>query len=176
MFELRVVGMKPTEQKQLAEKCVLTNGGTALVDESSYSFINRWSWQRHTKGYAYRSFTYGRKGERRCIQIYMHRLIARAKKGQQVDHINGDRLDNRKSNLRICSSSENAMNRKKQSGFSSRYKGVSWNSEISKWVAQIKIKGDQLSLGSFVNEISAAKAYNKAAKIHFGEFACINQL
>ncbi|MDD5189420.1 MAG: AP2 domain-containing protein [Dehalococcoidales bacterium] len=105
--------------------------------------------------------------------IYLHRLILNAKKGIQVDHINGNGLDNRKINLRVCTKAENLRNRKISKINKSGYKGVYWYRK--KWRAEIKYNGEKYYIGTFANLIEAAKAYDaKAIKLH-GEFARINK-
>ena len=94
----------------------------------------------------------------------------------QIDHINDNGLDNRRSNLRICSQSQNLMNcRKPKTLFSSKYKGVSWVQKHKRWKVSIAFKGKRKYIGHFLSEIDAAKAYNKAAEKYFGEFARLNK-
>ena len=110
------------------------------------------------------------------VRTKVHRLITACPKGMVVDHINGDKLDNRKENLRICTMSENARNSKKHAdATSSQYKGVSFAKTRGCWVAQISAYGNRITLGSYTVEVEAAKAYNKAALFYFGEFAFINK-
>lgn len=97
-------------------------------------------------------------------------------KEMQVDHINGDRLDNRKDNLRICTEKQNRQNRKKISGKTSKYKGVHWNKLNKNWRARIIINDKSIDLGSFKKEIQAAKVYNKAALTYFKEYAKLNRI
>jgi hypothetical protein len=94
----------------------------------------------------------------------------------KVDHINQDRLDNRKENLRLCTNSENCRNRGKQTNNTSGYKGVYWNKKNEAWIAAIKLHGKFYHIGCFPNKKSAAKAYNKAALIYHGEFALLNEI
>jgi hypothetical protein len=94
--------------------------------------------------------------------------------GMDTDHKNRDTLDNRKSNLRICSHQLNHGNRTKQSNNSSGYKGVLWHKQRSKWWARIQIKGKQISLGCYRDKDDAARAYDYAALKYFGEFARFN--
>lgn len=102
--------------------------------------------------------------------------------GFLVDHINQDKLDNRRSNLRLATRSHNEANKKKrrtQSGGapSSRYKGVNRVKDGRKkcWRATITYEKNQIALGSFFSEKEAGEAYNKAAKEYYGEFACLNE-
>lgn len=108
--------------------------------------------------------------------VYLHRLIMGNPKYKSIDHINGDTLDNRKENLRICTHQQNHFNRPANSNGSSKYKGVCWNKASKKWQAQIKINKKNKVLGQFVSETEAALAYNVKAKELFGEFAYINQI
>lgn len=97
-------------------------------------------------------------------------------KGESVDHINGDGLDNRRSNLRVCSHAENRRNSKKVSGrrkLASHYKGVSHPSK-NRWTASITVMWKTLHIGSFKTEIEAARAYDEAARNHHGVFARLN--
>lgn len=145
----------------------LTQGKVALVDEEIPETISGRVWYYNAgNGYAF-SITSGKT-------TYLHRLIMGAGIGQQVDHINGDKLDNRRANLRLCTHAENQHNRKKNSGTSSRFKGVYWHNVTQKWQAYIRIDGDLRYLGLFEQEEAAAKEYDRAAKLCFGEFARFN--
>ena len=108
--------------------------------------------------------------------ILMHRLIMKAKEGYEVDHINHDRLDNRRSNLRLCSHGNNKYNSSKRSTNTSGYKGVYRVAHISKWVARLQKDNKHHILGYFANKHEAAKAYNKGAKKHFGKYASLNKI
>lgn len=103
----------------------------------------------------------------------MHRLIMNTPEGMLVDHINHDCLDNRKSNLRICTHAENARNKRPVIG-TSKYKGVYWDKTNKKWEAHIRKGKDVKYLGQFKCEKKAALAYNEKAKELFGEFAYLN--
>ena len=104
----------------------------------------------------------------------MHRQILEAPKGVWVDHIDGNGLNNRKSNLRLCSATENACNRRPVPNCHSRYKGVSWHKRQKKWAVRIAKRGKGIHLGSFDDEIEAAVAYDRKAEVLFGEFAYLN--
>jgi hypothetical protein len=107
--------------------------------------------------------------------LSMHRLIIQAPRGVQIDHINGDGLDNRRANLRLASSAENGRNRRKTRG-SSQYKGVCWHKIRNCWVAYICIDGTHTHLGVFQNETEAAKKYNEVALKIYGVFAKLNKI
>lgn len=150
----------------------LTRGYTALVDDSDYEKLKTYKWSAGgPKGYL--SAQRAQNGK----TIRMHRQILGlldAPSNVFVDHRNGDTLDNRRSNLRACDNRLNQGNARKRGG-SSRYRGVSWH-EVSKgWRAQIRIKGMKVHLGIFKDEEDAARAYDKAASQHFGDFARLNQ-
>jgi hypothetical protein len=98
-----------------------------------------------------------------------------APKGMIVDHINRNGLDNRKANLRLATISENCRNRGIRKGASSKFKGVHWCNTRKKWLVGIKLNGHRKHLGSFDNEIKAAKAYDEAAKKYHGQFATLNR-
>jgi len=158
------------------KEIALSRGEFAIVDYESYEYLNQWKWFCHvTKWgkYAYRNI---KEGNSRRLQI-MHRLITDAGKGEYVDHRNGDGLDNRLANLRICTNAENARNSRKRNvnSATSKYKGVTWSKAHGKWIAQIKIDYKNIYLGIFQSERDAALAYNKAAEKSFGEFANINR-
>ncbi len=152
----------------------LTQGKFAIVDDEDYERLSQWKWQ-------VRRLTYGGFAAVRTRQstekdgpqsIHMSRVITKAPAGLVVDHINHDTLDNRKCNLRICTTSQNAYNRKPY-GASSKYKGVSMPLNSKKWMARISIKGKQHILGTFETEESAAEAYKVAAKEFHGEYCYI---
>lgn len=104
----------------------------------------------------------------------MHRALMKTPRGKKTDHINGDRLDNRKSNLRICTNKQNARNNRKQSNASSKYKGVTYYRESRNYKAQINADYKVRHLGMFDNERHAALAYDLWAIDLFGEYAGTN--
>jgi hypothetical protein len=103
----------------------------------------------------------------------MHREIAGAPKGMVVDHIDGNELNNRRSNLRVCTVSQNHQNRRRTWG-RSRYKGVCFLKKRNKWKAEIMVNRKHIHIGCFDEEEEAAKAYDKKAAELFGEFAYFN--
>lgn len=151
----------------------LTQGKYAIVDDADYEWLNQYKWCVTTTLYAIYAIRYvgGRKNQK-CI--WMHRLIMDAPKGMDVDHINHNGLDNRRSNLRVCTRSQNNQNSYAQNNCSSKFKGVSWYRRDKIWRSYIVIKRMQLHLGYYESEYEAAKAYNKAARKYFGEFAYTN--
>lgn len=144
-------------------KIKLTQNHYAIVDDEDYEWLSRHKWY-YFNGCAARQSNH---------HIYMSREIVKAPKGLEVDHKNGDRLDNRKANLRICEKAENLRNRTvKQKNNTSGYKGVFCMG--SKWISQIRYKSKLIYLGVFNSPIIAARAYDKAALLYFGEFARLN--
>ena len=108
---------------------------------------------------------------------YMHRIIMSRVLGRDlerqecVDHIDGDGLNNRRSNLRLATYGENQHNQRRNKANTSGYKGVHWNKLKKKWQARIQVNGKRISLGHFDSAEEAHQAYRTAAVEHFGEFA-----
>jgi hypothetical protein len=156
----------------MAKEIPLTQGKTAIVDDADYDWINQWKWIAHRDGkkwYADRTEN-GLLGPK---TIKMHRLIL-GNTSKETDHINGNGLDNRRSNLRECSTSENQRNKSKRDSNTSGYKGVSFNKFAKKFHAQIRVNGRRIHLGYFRTAEEAAIAYDDAAKIYHGNFANVN--
>lgn len=145
----------------------LSQGKFTLVDDDDFKWLSEWKWY-FNKGYAVRNSSYI-LGKR--ITLFMHREILRVPVEMFTDHIDGDELNNRRGNLRICTKSENARNRKILSINASGYKGVNWRKLEKKWQAHIKVNGIQIHLGYFTTAQEAACVYDRAALKYFGEFA-----
>ena len=137
------------------------------MDDEDFLGLVLHKWCYSTAGYAIR------KGPNNTT-IYMHKVILRS--AYEVDHKNGDKLDNRKSNLRIATHFQNSKNRNKQLSASSKFKGVDFQKRNGKWRARIKLDYKSKYLGEFDTEIDAAKAYNSAATVYFGSFAKLNEV
>jgi hypothetical protein len=150
----------------------LTKGKVALVDNEDFEYLNQWKWQAFiTQAGLYVSRIVYDNGKR--IRIYMHRAIMKLSLGVQfIDHVDHNGLNNQKSNLRICTSSQNQGNRKIGT-HSSKYKGVFLKNKRY-IISQIKIKGKCIYLGTFKTEEAAARAYDAEAKKYHGEFANLN--
>lgn len=154
------------------KKIPLTMGKYALVDDEDYEELSKYKWHYHDAGYATRSIYLGKRdGKYKYKKIFMHRQILNNPK--QTDHANGDGLDNRRSNLRVCDYTDNMRNRRKSANKSSKFKGVLWDKRAGKWRSRIGLAKDK-HIGYFNDEKEAAIAYNEAAKEHFGEFARLN--
>lgn len=146
----------------------LTKGKYAMVDQEDFNLVKSISWCLSSHGYA-RNTT---------IRTSMHRFILQPEDNQHVDHINGNTLDNRRSNLRISTREQNMWNSvKHQRGkVTSKYKGVWYRSDRKKWTSQIRANGKVYFIGDFDNEHEAALAWNnKSMKLH-GEYAKLNHV
>jgi hypothetical protein len=147
----------------------LTKGAWAKVDLTDLASVIHHCWQHHA-GYATANVD-GRT-------LLMHRVILGLPPGKvpEVDHINHDHLDNRRSNLRVGTRNQNGWNRRKQSRpSSSRFKGVDWfHGRI--WRARIRLDSKDIHIGLYETEEEAARAYNAAATKLFGEFAYLNEV
>ncbi len=144
------------------------NGTEFRIDLDDYARVSAHTWHRTGRGYA-GAYIDG-------IYVRLHRFIMNAPINLQVDHINLDKSDNRKSNLRLATHKENKRNVGLQSNNTSGLKGVRYYKPRNKYVARIKVDGKDIHLGYFASVIEAAQAYNRAALRFFGEFARLNDL
>ena len=159
----------------MTRRIPLTRGAFAVVDDEDYAALSEYNWYLTHFGYAARAVWTGH----RTAAVWLHREIVGARVGEDVDHADHDKLNNRRANLRICTRSQNQQNRLKSSlpggrQPSSQYKGVSWFKSRKKWAAYIKQNGKRKHLGYFATEREAALAYDSAARQLFGEFAYLN--
>ena len=160
------------------KKIPLTQGKFALVDNEDFEWLSQWKWcvlKNVSNFYAKRALSRKDTNSRTTITILMHRIIIDATQEQEVDHRDGNGLNNCRSNLRFASRSQNNMNSHKIRGVS-KYKGVCFDKsrKNKKWKTQIGKNNKQYSLGYFDNEIEAAKTYDTKAKELFGKFARSN--
>ena len=136
-----------------------------LIDDEDIERVSKYSINFGSNGYSVTSLPI--QGIRKMV--YLHKVILPdIPKGLMVDHINNNKLDNRKCNLRICTNQQNQWNQKKSIRGTSKFKGVNWYKLYSKWVAKIKFNGKKLHIGYFEDEIHAAMAYDLWAKELFG--------
>jgi hypothetical protein len=159
----------------------LTQGFVALVDDEDYPILSRHNWHVISKN---ENPIYYAEGRICKHKLYMHHLILGKPPHPSsifhymTDHIDGNTLNNQRSNLRWVTISQNSMNRAKgmMNGkvCTSKFKGVSKYSRLNVWVAEITKDGKTKYLGKFINEVDAANAYNEAAKEIFGIHALIN--
>lgn len=150
----------------------LTQGKFSIVDDKDYDFLMQWKWYFNKNGnYAERTTSEKKNGRKTSIKMHINIMGGSA---FLIDHIDGNTLNNQKSNLRYCSYAENARNQRKRLGTSSRYKGIYWVTKRSKWHCRIMINYKYICIGYFDCEKEAAQAYNKAAIIYHGDFAKLN--
>lgn len=150
----------------------LTRGKSVLIDEEDLPLISQYRWnaaRRHRNWYAV-----GNGSDQKSV--YMHRLLLGAITGQVVDHRNSNGLDNRRINLRLCSSQQNGQNGRRHSDSTVPYKGIRKNPNSQQWSGIITVNYRQISLGTYPTMEEAALAYNDAAIHYFGEFARLNNV
>ena len=157
----------------MTKHIVLLRGQRALVDDEDYERLSQWRWRLGANGYVCRG---ERKSKDNYRTILLAREVLKAPPGKVVDHINHDILDNRRSNLRICTYIQNQGNKALSKIGSSCFKGVSYHKDSKKWRSYIFYSYKHYHLGLFSTEIEAAQAYNAAAKVIFGEFALLNEI
>jgi len=141
----------------------LNQGKTCKVDQEDFDWVVQWKWTYFQCGYA------GRKVDKKLI--YLHRLIMGNPAGKTIDHINGDTLDNRRENLRICTHAENLRNVKMHKNNTSGYRGVTWDKRYGKWASRIKYNYKNIHLGFFNDPEVAYERYKQEAVKLFGEYA-----
>lgn len=164
----------------------VTGNNFALVDEQDYEELSKYNWQL-SHGYAQRHLTNAECeargiGYKTCVR--MHNEILGEKVGEQdTDHINSNGLDNRRSNLRRCTTGQNCAWARKQLYYgrpdrltTSQYKGVSFRSDRKRWTAYVGTGQKRQHLGCYATEEAAAAAYNRAARKTYGEFARLNEI
>lgn len=140
----------------------LSDGSIALVDYCDRAIVEGWNWSAKPD---------------RCGNVYAHRgsgMLHAAILGRRADHRDGNTLDNRRSNLRPASSAENARNRRLASNNKTGFKGVSLRRDRGTYLASIRFNGRLKKLGTFADKVSAARAYDAAALVAFGDFAFLN--
>lgn len=157
----------------MAKEINLSQGKVAIVDDADFAELSRSKWFVTANGYAIRNI---RTGLLKYTNETMHRVIMNPPAGMDVDHINGNKLDNRRANLRICTRSQNLRNSAAHSDNASGFKGVSWFKPAQRWKARIWVDNKEKHLGYFDTPEAAALAYNEAAKKYHGEYARLNEV
>lgn len=152
----------------------LTRGLVAIVDDEDYEMLMQWKWRAHKSSDGYGYYAETLKWHPR-VDLKMHRLVAMASKGEIVDHINHNKLDNRRVNLRICTPAGNCANSMIRKDNTTGYKGVSLRGN-GKYVSAIRENGKRNQLGTFLSPELAAAVYDAAALRIFGEYALTNKM
>lgn len=150
----------------------LTQGQFALVDDEDFEWLSRWKWYAHKSYsgfYVQRAISISYKKQK---IVKLHRVILDAQDGYVVDHIDGNGLNNQRSNLRVCTHSENLRNRNGNRESLSGMKGVIPNGKS--FMARIGVDGKEIYLGRYKTVEEAARAYDIAALKYHGEFAKLN--
>lgn len=148
--------------------------GFAIVDDCDLEPLSRLAWRLSSQGYAYRQEKVG--GSKTIV--LMHRVIAAPVGRQVVDHVNRDRVDNRRANLRCCTTAQNIANQAGHRDRSARFKGIRNTHRPTsdrQWRARISVNGKTTWLpGRYATDVEAAMAYDAAAVALYGEFASLN--
>lgn len=141
----------------------------ALVDAEDFVEVNKYKWHLTKNGYV------ESKIDSRNVPLHQN-IMGKASKTMLIDHINGNKLDNTRTNLRFASRHQNGQNKPKKTGTSSTYIGIGYCKKIKKWIAMSRYNGQKKNLGSFLEPIHAAEQYDKFVLLHFGENARTNNL
>ena len=153
-------------------RLILSRGEITFVDKKDFEKFGKYKWYLGSRGYVTRSIAKRDNLGKWPRRIFLHREILNSPKGYLSDHINGNKLDNRRINLRICTARQNCYNRKIASNNASGIKGVYYRPKYihRKWAAYIKLPDKLKFIGGFLSKEAAAKAYKETAKDIFGEF------
>ena len=150
----------------------LTKGREAVIDAADVPMVADKHWHAQLGGkYSAYAVTNGREPDGRRSLVALHRFILQPPDGMVVDHIDGDGLNNRRSNLRVATRRQNNCNRGAASNNKSGFKGVFFKASQNKWAAQVKLAGKPLHLGYFLTKDEARAAYSEAAARLHGDFA-----
>lgn len=158
----------------MSKQIQLTQGKFATVDDDDYEYVVAYKWHARTAGINSKWYATRKVGEFPFKRnLHLHIFLMSPPAGMEVDHINGDGLDNRRENLRIVTHSQNMMNRGKYRNNTSGFKGVFFHAD-GKWRAQIVVNGKTFGKYGFTTAEEAARYYDDLAIEHHGEFAVLN--
>ncbi len=153
----------------------LTRGKYAIVDAEDFEKLNQYKWHCTYNGYACRSVYISGIKNKKQVYVFMHNTVCPAPAGKITDHVNRNKLDNRKANLRPATQKQNVWNRRiKKENRKTQYNGIMWRRDRKKWRVRLTINGRQRTFGHYDDEIEAAKAYDEMAKKYRGDFAVLN--
>ena len=147
---------------------LLSNGEFTKVDDEDFEWLSDYKWMKSNKGYVTITIPTSR-----CSK-FMHKMIMNTPIGLETDHINQDKLDNRRCNLRICTTRENQANSKIRVDNTSGYRGVNYLKKYKKWAANIRINGKKKYIGWFDSAEEAARAYDKFLFALYGNICTLN--
>lgn len=157
----------------MSKQIPLSQEKFAIVDDADYEWLNQWKWfvkQHHRTWYAVRNVWHPKH-----TIVRMHRVIVGSMANDlEIDHCDGNGLNNIRANLRVCTRLENGRNVRISKRNTSGYKGVSWHNGAHKWRASITAHGSFIHLGYFSDPSEAAQAYDRAAQTYHGKFARVN--
>jgi len=156
------------------KEILLKTGKIAIVDDEDFERANKIKWGELRGVNTCYARALGMNSGKATADTLHRFILGNYGNGLLVDHINRNGLDNRKQNLRFCTQKENSRNQVGTKNSTSKFKGVCFDKNRNKWMSKIRVDYKTLFIGRFKNEIEAAKAYDKAAKIHFKEFAYLN--
>jgi len=148
----------------MAKQIQLTQGKVTLVSDHRLDYLSQWKWHAHFNGCKW----YAERKEGKKV-IYMHREITNAPDGMDVDHLDRDGLNNTDENLRVCTRSQNLLNRGMYSNNKSGFTGVSWFKRDQKYRAQIQRDSKNIHIGYYLTAEEASRAYKEAEKQYSGE-------
>ncbi len=135
----------------------LNKGLSAIVDDEDFGFLSQWKWHVSSGGYAVR--TLNNKGK--FDKVFMHRILNRTQEGFDTDHVNREKLDNRKVNLRATTHSQNMLNMSLKINNKSGFRGVCWDKETQSWRAQLGFQNRRIRIGRFKTAEEASSAFKK---------------
>lgn len=161
----------------MTKEIKLTQGRVALVDDDDYEYLSQWKWflsSSNSRAYAVRKSRIQEVELEPHSHVFMHKILLKCPNNAVVDHKDGNKLNNQKHNLRICTHKQNARNSTKPISNKSGYKGVFYYESRNKYHSRIKVNGRSIHLGYFTDATLAARAYDNAAKKYFGDFARLN--
>lgn len=141
----------------------------ALVSDEDFEELSKYKWHLHTT-------RFGDYARTSSPKRYMHTFLMNPEHGYEIDHQDGDGLNNQRSNMRICTSSQNKANQNVRSDNVSGFKGVSWDKSRGKWLVQTHYRGKSKYIGRFTDKLEAARVYNETVIDLFGEFAKVNRV
>jgi len=156
------------------KKILLTQGKYALVDDFNYIWLNQWKWYAHKSNRSKNTYYAYRKYNNKTIAMHRQILGLHSNDKRETDHRNHNGLDNRLSNIWVCTHAQNQNNHRRKDAYTSKYVGVYFHKKRKQWRAQIKYKGRSIFIGSTQYEKDAALMRDQKAKELLGKSAYLN--